>query len=63
MQESGLPADIFVTTDWSNLNTERHYVISAGIYDSKEEAEKMLSRAKKFKSDAYIKYSGEWIGE
>ena len=63
MRDEGLPAEIFITTDWSNLNTEKWYVISAGVYETKQEAENMLSRAKDYNSGAYIKYSGEWIGE
>lgn len=63
MRDEGLPAEIFITTDWSNLNTEKWYVISAGVYETKQEAENMLSRAKDYNSGSYIKYSGEWIGE
>ena len=62
MNDFGLPAEIFVTTDWSNLNTEKWYVISAGAYSTEQEAKNMLGRVKEYKSDAYIKYSGDWIG-
>lgn len=61
LRENGLPAEIFITTDWSNLNTERWYVISAGTYNSKEEAEQVLPQVKAYNENAYIKYSGEWI--
>ena len=63
MKEKGLPSEIFVTTDWSNLNKDKWYVISAGTYDTKESAENMLSKVQNHYSKAYIKYSGEWIGE
>ena len=61
MRENGLPAEVYITTDWSNLNTERWYVISAGRYASREEAENALPQVKKYYNDAYIKYSGECI--
>lgn len=63
IRSCGFPAEILVTTDWANLNTEEWYVITAGIYASKEDAEVMLSSVKEYYSDAYIKYSGEWIGD
>ena len=61
LRENGLPADIYITTDWSNLNTERWYVISAGTYNSQEEAEQVLPQIKKYYENAYVKYSGERI--
>lgn len=61
MSKNGLPAEVYITTDWSNLNTERWYVISAGRYASREEAEKALPQVKKYYNDAYIKYSGDYM--
>lgn len=60
LRNNGLPADIYITTDWNNLNAEKWYVISAGTYDSKEEAELVLPHVKDYFENAYIKYSGEW---
>lgn len=54
----GFDADIFVTTDWENLNDEKWYVVSAGQYDTQEEAEKALPNVKTAVESAYIKYSG-----
>ena len=31
MRSSGYDAQVFVTTDWSNLNPEKFYVVTAGI--------------------------------
>ncbi|MBS6951137.1 MAG: hypothetical protein KH179_10955 [Blautia sp.] len=53
---------VFVTTDWSNLNTEKWYVITAGIYGTKEAASAVLQDVQRVCSDAYIKYSGNWQG-
>ena len=61
LREKGLPADIYITTDWSDLNVEKWYVISAGTYDSKEEAEQVLPRVKDYFENAYVKYSGKWV--
>ena len=61
VRERGFPAEVFVSTDWGNLNSDKWYVVSAGTYDSKEEAEKVLPEVKKYFESAYIKYSGEWL--
>ena len=59
----GLPAQIFVTTDWSNLNPEFWYVLSAGTYASEEAAYSSLPLVQAVRPDAYVKYSGEYIGK
>lgn len=59
---NGFDAQVFVTTDWSNLNTEKWYVITAGIYGTKEAASAVLPDVQRVCSDAYIKYSGNWQG-
>ena len=48
------------TTDWSNLNSEKWYVITAGKYASENEAQKKLDNVRKYYPDAYVKYSGEY---
>ena len=53
---------IFLTTDWSNLNTEPWYVLTAGMYTNVVEAEDMLPEIQAYYPDAYIKYSGNRIG-
>ena len=56
----GFDAQVFVTTDWTNLNPEKYYVVTAGICSTKEQAEQLLSSVKdNGYSDAYIKYTGE----
>lgn len=56
----GFDAQVFVTTDWTNLNPEKYYVVTAGICPTKEQAEQLLSSVKaNGYSDAYIKYTGE----
>ena len=52
------PVQIFLTTDWSNLNPEPWYVLTAGMYASAYEAELMLPEIQQYIPDAYIKYSG-----
>jgi septal ring-binding cell division protein DamX len=59
----GIDAEVFLTTDWSNLNSEKWYVISAGVYSSKEEAKAMLSTIQGIYPNAYVKYSGDWQGK
>lgn len=56
----GFDSQVFVTTDWTNLNPEKYYVVTAGICSTKEQAEQLLVSVKaNGYSDAYIKYSGD----
>ena len=56
----GYDARVFITTDWSNLNTETWYVVTAGVYSSEEEARSALADVQaNVTADAYVKYSGE----
>lgn len=58
--EDGIDAEVYITTDWSNLNSEKYYVITAGTYETKEMAQNELSSVKsKGYNDAYVKYSGD----
>lgn len=59
---NGFEANIFVSTDWSNLNSEPWYVITSGVYDSKSEADYNLDMVKEVYPNAYIKASGYWKG-
>lgn len=43
----GFDANIYITTQWSNLNSEKWYVISTGEFASKSEAKSTLSETKK----------------
>ena len=54
----GFPAEVFVTTDWDNLNPEKWYAVTAGVYYNKAEAESVLPAVKQLYPDAYVKYSG-----
>lgn len=63
MSEKGIEPEVFVTTDWSNLNNEQYYVVTAGMYESEDLADDNLNSIKSTGyNDAYIKYSGEYIG-
>ena len=57
-----LSAEVFLTTDWSNLNTESYYVVTAGTYGTEGEANANLAAVQSFCSDAYVKYSGNYQG-
>ena len=62
-RDRGFAAEVFLTTDWSNLNTEPWYVVSLGCCSSEGEAEGVLSSAhSSVYGDAYIKWSGDYIG-
>lgn len=55
-------ASVVVTTDWSNLNNEKWYVVTADTYQTKSDAKSELDRVKEICPNAYIKHSGDWIG-
>lgn len=63
VSRSGFETQVFVTTDWSNLNSVKWYVIAAGVYSSEEEATVALPSIQTVCPDAYIKYSGNWQGQ
>ena len=62
LKKQGWKCHIFLTSEWSNLNQKDWYVVSVGIYSSKEEAEKYLEDVQLSRPNAYIKYSGEYLG-
>ncbi len=60
LEEHGLGGEIFITTDWSNLNqNESWYVVTAGLYPWEADANVMLDSVREVYPDAYVKYSGE----
>lgn len=58
----GFAAEVFLTTDWANLNDEPWYVVSLGCVSSEGEAYDVLARAQSGSHpDAYVKYSGDYV--
>ena len=62
MRNAGYNAYVFLTTEWSDLNKEPWYVVSAGIYDTESEANNNLSYVREYYGDAYVKFSGDYRG-
>lgn len=58
-KDSGYDAAVFLTTDWSNLNSESWYVISIGVYGTESEAKSAFASIKNAYPNAYVKYSGD----
>ena len=54
----GLDARVVITTDWDNLNSEKWYVVTAGIYSDENDAKIALKEVLQYYPEAYIKYSG-----
>ena len=48
------------SSNWTELNQAGYYVVSAGAFSSKAEAERVLSSARQYFSDAYVKYTGTY---
>lgn len=63
LSSSGITGKLCNSSEWSNLNQEKFYVVSAGEYKTEEEAKDALKKVKELGySDAYVKYSGDLIG-
>ena len=62
LHSQGYPTNVYLTTDWSNLNAEPWYVVSAGEYNSEKEAYSSLGWVQKVCGDAYVKWTGEFVG-
>ena len=61
MAGSGFMTQVYITTDWSNLNSETYYVVTAGTYDTEEDANAALDSVRSYCADAYVKYSGDYL--
>lgn len=60
----GFEAEVFFTDDWEGLGAKGMYVVTAGIYPSRSDAEAALSDVRNTGyKDAYIKYSGDYTGK
>lgn len=57
--QEGFDGQVVYSPDWSNLNQEPWYCVTAGIYDTEQEAKNMLSSVQASHRDAYVKYSGD----
>lgn len=55
-------ASVIMTSQWSNMNSDTWYAVTADFYETKSAANKDLNKAKSISSNAYIKYSGNWVG-
>ena len=55
-------ADVYISSEWSNMNKEKWYCVTADVCASKSDANSVLSGVKSYYSDAYVKYSGSYLG-
>lgn len=62
MEAQSIDARLMLTSDWENLNSEKWYVITAGIYETEDAAKEMLPVIQNYYPDAYVKYSGNYRG-
>ena len=60
--DKGYHARVYTTTDWSNLNPTPMYAATAGVYYSEQEANIFLPIVQIVYPNAYVKYSGDFIG-
>ena len=63
LSDKGFNGRVFISSEWSNLNKETWYVVSAGTYATEEAAKAMLDTVKSSGyPDAYVKFSGDPVG-
>ena len=56
----GYPAAVYLSTDWSDLNADPWYVVSAGEYGTESEAYESLGWVQQVCGDAYVKWTGAY---
>lgn len=63
IENKGEAAYIYISSDWGNLNPEKWYVVTAGVYSNEADAKAVLPNVKSIGyNNAYVKYSGEYKG-
>lgn len=50
------------SSDWDGFSTKNLYVLSVGTYGSEAEARSALGAAQQYYGDAYVAYSGAYVG-
>ena len=60
--EKGLDAFVCLSTEWTNLNKDPWYIVSAGEYYTEEEAKEALRDIRSIVPDAYIGWTGYYVG-
>ena len=63
LSEQGFAGCVTQSNWWSNLNSEPYYVVTYGVYESEEIAQGQLENIQDLYSDAYVKFSGEYVGD
>ena len=60
LMDKGFECKVVKTSDWTNLNSDTYYSVSAGVYKYEEDAKAQLSAVvNEGYQDAYVKYTGE----
>lgn len=62
LTDKGLFAKIYFSPEWSNMNPDPWFIVSAGEYSSESNANADLSYVRNYVSNAYVKYTGSYIG-
>lgn len=62
LSEQGFAGCVTQSNWWSNLNSEPYYIVTYGIYETEIIAQVELVNIEELYSDAYVKISGEYIG-
>ena len=60
--DAGLACALFYSEDWSNLAGSGLYLVSAGTYETEAEAQEVLSLVTMYIPEAFIAYSGSFLG-
>ncbi len=61
LKSQGFDACVFLSSEWSNLNSEPYYIVTAGTYTTEADAEAVLRSVHNAGYvKAYVKYSGDY---
>jgi hypothetical protein len=62
--EKGVDVQVIYTPDFEKLNPEPYYVVATRLYEKEDEVKELLEQVKAAGyTDAYIKFTGDYIGE
>lgn len=63
LEKAGFESSVIFTPDFSELDPEPYYAVTAGLFGTKEAAESCLVNVKASGlDDAYVKYCGKYVG-
>lgn len=60
LKDNGYDAHVMLASQWEELDDSKYYMVTCGMYETKDAADSAFKKVKKICPDAYVKYTGEW---